>query len=92
MDKCLQEKIIEEVKLLTNVADSVGIPLANGKGLFIQIVDYGEGKEYLLELNDIAEDGSWEPCALYNSYSPYGDLAALISAAKGYLSDMAQFE
>ena len=39
--------------MLENVDDSVGIELGNNQGLFIQIVDYGEGKEYLVELNNI---------------------------------------
>ena len=86
MDGVLRERIMFEAKLLTDVDDSVGIPLANGKGLFIQIVDCGEGKEYLLELNDVADDGSWEPCAAFNGSSPYGDLTALASAAGEYLS------
>ena len=84
MTNWLERKITEEVDLLTDIDDSVGIEIGGGKGLFFQVVDYGAGKEYLIELNDIV-DGAFEPCAEYNASSVFGDLEALISIVERYL-------
>ena len=78
MNKNLKEIIEYEVNFLKNTDDSVGIKINDTKGLFIQIIDYGEGKEYLLELNDINSDGCYEPCASYNASSKYGNINNLI--------------
>ena len=84
MTNWLERKITEEVGLLTDIDDSVGIEIGGDKGLFFQVVDYGEGKEYLIELNNIV-DGAFEPCAEYNASSVFGDLEALISIVERYL-------
>lgn len=84
--KELKDKIIKEVNLLENVDDCVGIKIGNGKGLFIQVVDYGEGKEYLIELNDVDEDNIYEPCKEYNAFSEFGDMEKLIENIEKYLS------
>lgn len=80
----LKNKIVEEVKLLKNVDDNVGIELGNNQGLFIQVVDYGEGKEYLVELNNIV-DGTYEPCSKYNASSDFGNIEELIITIGEYL-------
>lgn len=82
----LKNKIIEEVKLLENVDDGVGIKIGNDKGLFIQVVDYGEGKEYFIELNDVYEDDVYEPCKEYNASSEFGDMEKLIENIEQYLN------
>ena len=84
--KELKDKIIKEANLLENVDDCVGIKIGNGKGLFIQVVDYGEGKEYLTELNDVDEDNTYEPCKEYNAFSEFGDMEKLIENIEKYLS------
>ena len=80
----LKDKIIEEVKLLENIDDCVGIEIGNNQGLFIQVVDYGEGKEYLVELNNIV-DGAYEPCGKYNVSSDFGNMEELIITVSEYL-------
>lgn len=80
----LKDKIVEEVKLLENVDDCVGIEIGNNQGLFIQVVDYGEGKEYIIELNDI-KDGAYEPCGKYNASSDFGNTEELIITVGEYL-------
>lgn len=81
----LKNNIIEEVKMLENIDDCVGINIGNSKGLFIQVVDYGEGKEYLIELNDVDEEDVYEPCKEYNASSKFGDMEELIRVIKEYL-------
>ena len=90
-DEALSEEIKNlirrEASLLKDVDDSVGINISEDKGLFIQVVDYGEGKEYLIELNDIEDNGAYEPCADYNASSEYGDIDRLIACIEAYLKD-----
>lgn len=81
----LKNNIIEEVKMLKDVDDCVGISIGNGKGLFIQVVDYGEEKEYLIELNDVDKDNVYEPCKEYNTFSKFGDMEELIKSIEEYL-------
>lgn len=76
--------IVREVQLLEDVDDSVGIDLGDGHGLFIQVVNYGEGKEYMLELNDIIDD-AYEPCAKQNASSEFGNMEKLLSVIDEYL-------
>lgn len=87
LTKELKETIIKEVSLLGKEWDSVGIDLNKAKGLFIQVVNYGEGKEYLIELNDIDEDRNYEPCASYNAWSVFGDMENLIRTIESYLKE-----
>lgn len=79
--------IKQEIKLLTDINDCVGINIGNNKGLFIQVVDYGEGAEYLVELNNINSDGAYEPCASYNVSSPFGELEQLKETVKEYINN-----
>lgn len=79
-----KKEIIEEVRLLTEVDDCVGIEIGKGKALFFQVVDYGDGMEYIIELNDVV-DGTFEPCAKYNASAPFGDTETLISVVEWYL-------
>lgn len=88
MRATLQKTIIEEAALLTEVDDSFGITLDKGKGLFIQVVDYGEGEEYFIELNEIDGDGAWEPCAPYNAAAKFGDMEDLCKSVEEYLNDV----
>ncbi len=85
LGKDLENTIIEEMKFLKDIEDCVGIDIADGKGLFIQVVDYGEGMEYFIELNDVDVDGVYEPCGDYNISSPYGDMDMLIKNIEDYV-------
>lgn len=80
----IKKNIREEVSLLKDVWDAVGIDLNEEKGLFIQVLDYGEGKEYFIELNDIV-DRAYEPCANYNESSEFGDIDKLMLCIEDYL-------
>lgn len=82
-----KNSIRKEVFLLKDVDDGIGINISEDKGLFIQVVDYGEGKEYLIELNNIEDNGAYEPCADYNTSSEYGDIDGLIACIEDYLKD-----
>ena len=73
--------------MLKEVDDCVGIGIGEGKGLFFQVVDYGEGKEYLIELNNLVGD-VFEPCAEYNASSAFGDLETLILTVERYLDSL----
>lgn len=81
----LKKEIVGEVSLLADVNDGVGIRLGDNKALFFQVVDYGDGKEYLIELNDVVDD-AFEPCAKYNASAPFGDMETLIKSTEWYLS------
>lgn len=81
----LKNKIIKEVKLLKDVDDGVGIKMDSDKGLFIQVVDYGEGKEYFIELNNVDENDVYEPCKEYNTFSNFGNMEELIKAIVLYV-------
>lgn len=85
--KKIKDTIIEEVKFLKNIDDCVGVKITDDKGLFFQVVDYGEGVEYFIELNDVDVDGVYEPCGEYNTSSPYGDMNMLIEAIEAYLEN-----
>ena len=84
----LKSEIIREVKILKDIYDCVGINLGNNKGLFIQVHDdFGEGKEYLIQLNDIV-DGAYEideECG-YNAFSEFENMDKLIKTIEDYLS------
>lgn len=84
--KELKDKIVAEVKLLKDIDDGVGIAIGNNKGLFVQVVDYGEGKEYLIELNNIEEGNVYEPCKEYNAFSKFGNMENLIENIEQYLA------
>lgn len=86
LTKELKDKIVNEVSRLENIDDSVGIAIGDNKGLFIQLVDYGEGKEYFIELNDIEEDNVYEPCKEYNAFAEFGDMENLIKNIEQYLA------
>lgn len=81
----LKDKIVKEVMPLKDVDDCVGIKIDNDKGLFIQVIDYGEGKEYFIELNDVDEDNVYEPCKDYNASSEFGNMEELIKTIEDYL-------
>lgn len=83
--KELKDKIVEEVKLLTEVDDCVGVKIGNNKGLFIQVINYGNEKEYLIELNDVDEDNTFEPCKEYNAFAEFGNMDKLIESVENYL-------
>ncbi len=78
-----KKEIIEEVGLLKEADDCVGIRIGKDKGLFFQVVEYDE-KEYLIELNDVVGD-DFEPCAKYNASAPFGDMETLIRVVEWYL-------
>lgn len=84
--KEMKSVIVEEVKHLKNVDDCVGIKIDNNKGLFVQVVDYGDGKEYFIELNNVDEENVYEPCMDYNSSSKFGNMEELIKNIEEYLS------
>lgn len=84
--KELKDKIVEEAKLLKEVDDCVGVKIEINKGLFIQVVDYGDGKEYLIELNDIDENNVFEPCKEYNAFAEFGNMEKLVESVENYLS------
>lgn len=65
--------IMNEIKLLEDTHDCFGYNLKDSKGLFVIVVDYGDGKEYLYEMNEIDNDGCFIPYGS-NLSSPYGDL------------------
>ena len=83
--KELTDMIVDEVKLLKDVNDCVGVKITNNKGLFFVVVDYGEGMEYLVELNDVDTNNVYEPCGNYNAFSPYGDMDMLIKNIEEYV-------
>ena len=83
--KELKDKIVDEVNLLTEIDDCVGIKIGNDKGLFIQVVDNGGGKEYLIELNDVDEENVYEPCKEYNAFSEFGNMEKLVKSIENYL-------
>lgn len=87
LTKELKDIIVDEVKLLKGVEDCVGVSITDNKGLFFEVVDYGEGMEYLIELNDVDEDGVYEPCGDYNASSPYGNMKMLIETIEDYLEN-----
>ena len=78
--------IVYEVKLLDDVDDCVGVEIGNNKGLFVQVVNYGNEKEYLIELNDIEEGNVYEPCKEYNAFAKFGDIDDLIKSIENYLA------
>ncbi len=84
--KEMKHMIIEEVKHLKNIDDCVGIKINNNKGLFFQVVDYGDEKEYLIELNNVDEENVYEPCMDYNSFSEFGNMEKLIKSVEEYLN------
>ena len=81
----LKNEITSAVASLRNVDDGVGVEIGNSRGLWVQVVDYGEGMEYLVELNKICADGEWQPCAKYNTSSPFGLVNDLIEAIDLYV-------
>ena len=83
--KELKDKIVEEVKLLKEVDDCAGVKIGSNKGLFIQVVDYGDGKEYFIELNDVDEDNVYEPCKEYNAFAEFGNMEKLVKSVENYL-------
>lgn len=83
-----KENVMSEAAFLEAADDCVGFVLPEDKGLFVQVVDYGEGKEYLIELNKIDELGGWEPCASYNASSPFGDTEKLWVSIMDYLKEV----
>lgn len=85
ISKETMDKIIKEVKLLIDVDDCVGVEIGNGKGLFIQVVDYGNEKEYLIELNGVGEDNVFEPCKEYNAFAEFGNMEKLVESVENYL-------
>lgn len=84
----LKNEIIEEVKLLKDIHDCVGIEIGDGKGLFIQVDNYDGDKTYFIELNDVDEEYVYEPCAEYNAVSRFGDTEELIRVIELYLEDV----
>lgn len=78
-----KKEITEEVGLLKEADDCVGIRIGKDKGLFFQVVEYDE-KEYLIELNNVVGD-AFEPCAKYNASAPFGDMETLIRVVEWYL-------
>ena len=90
MNNIIKEKIIKEVKLLTQAGECVGIKISNDKGLFIQ-VDYSLNdnlervKEYFIELNDVDSDNVYEPCGHYNERVEFGNIELLIDKIEKYL-------
>lgn len=87
MDTNLEKYIRENVKHLTDVYDSFNFLLPNNKGVFVMVdnVDPREGWEYFIELNDVDEDGAFEPCGYWNDYTPFGDINELVKRIETYL-------
>lgn len=83
----IREQIVREVSLLKNDGDCIGIPISEKAGIFVQIVDYGDGFEYLIELNRIDFYGAWIPSAKYNAFSNYGNIDMLLETIQTYLKD-----
>lgn len=81
------DSIIHEAKLLKKVDDCFGEEIGDNKGIFIIVVDYGEGMEYLIELNKVDSDGCFEPCEDYNASSKFGDMKALKETIINYLKN-----
>ena len=79
------KEIEEEVILLKDIDDCFGLEIGENKGLFIQVIDYGEGMEYLIEFNNIDSNGCYEPCADYNAFSEFGNIEELNKSIKEYL-------
>lgn len=67
-------QIVGELKLLEKAGDNFGYDFHNGKGLFVEVVDFGRGKEYSLEANNVNEDGGFEPISSYNASCKFGDI------------------
>ncbi len=84
--QAFKNKVTEEAILLEDIDDCVGIKIKNDMALFIQVVDYGEGKEYLIELNNVYQDNVYEPCKEYNSFSEFGNMEKLIKSIEKYLN------
>lgn len=78
-------KIADEVRLLEVVNDCTSVKLNDKYGIFFEVVDFGDGKEIFIELNEIDEIGSWLPCAPYNEFAPFGDIQRLIEVVKNYV-------
>lgn len=86
MSEEIKNLIRREASLLKDVDDSVGIDDIDGnKVLLIQVVSYGKSKEYLIELNEIKDDGTYKPCLAHNASSEYGDIDKLIACIDTYL-------
>ena len=85
ISKDMMKQIVEEAKLLEDIGDCVGVEIENNKGLFIEVVDYGDGKEYLIELNDIVDDDVYEPCKEYNAFAEFGNMDKLVESIEEYL-------
>jgi hypothetical protein len=74
----IKQLIKYEVSLLEDIDDCFGLKIARNKGVFVEVVDYGDGKEYFIELNDIDSDGAYIPCSSFNASSAYGDIKNLL--------------
>jgi len=87
MNDELKDKIKHEVELLKDKDDCICVIINDNRGLFIKVVDYGEGMQYLVELNDIDFGDISEPCADYNAFSEFGDIDTLVNIIDDYLKD-----
>lgn len=83
-EKVLNE-IINEVGLLKEHYDSFGYDFKNGKGLFVQVVNNGNGNEYFLEANEICEDSGWEPYSEWLGFIPFGDIEKFKTEVKKFV-------
>ena len=82
--------MLDEVKLLENIDDCFGyiLPDNKRKGIFVQVVDYGEGKEYIIEANNIDDQECFEPCGEYNRFAKFGDYKGFITEVEKCIEDM----
>ena len=79
------ENLIDEVKLLKNEGDNVGIKITNSVGIFIEVEENeDEEKEYFIEINNIDKDGCFEPIG-ENYCEKFGDFETIKNIARGYL-------
>lgn len=78
------ENLINEVKLLENKGDCVGVKITNKVGIFVEVEENEDGKEYFVEINDVDDDDCFEPIG-ENFCEKFGDFEAIKSIARGYL-------
>lgn len=89
MNESLKAELLEEVKLLKEEYECFSFILEEdkNKGIVVMVVDYGEGKEYLIEGNIIV-DGGFEPCLESNYSCEFGDYEEFINEVDKVIKEL----
>lgn len=70
----MENEIKSEIHCLEDVDDCFGYDFGNGKGVFVQVVNYGDGEEYLIERNYTNHEDVFEPYGDCNESCKFGDI------------------